>query len=271
MRKSRVKAALRKDRPALFYCLHLEDPSVWEMASLIAPDCLWLDLEHHSHSLRTASELMRAARVGTSDVIARPAKGEYMRMQRMLESGAQGILYPRCDDAKEAQEVVQWCKFAPLGRRGVDGGNPDMPYLSMEMANYVRVANEQTFLIIQIEDERASHEAEAILAIEGVDGVMLGPGDFSVLEGFPGQLQHKKIELALDRIATAARNTGKHWGTAVGAVQRAQELVEAGARLLFTGADIVVIKNEREQIAEDWASMGVHFENRLLVNSEELE
>ena len=264
MRMSRVKAALRKDRPALFYCLHLEDPSVWEMASLIGPDCLWLDLEHHSHSLRTASELMRAARVGTSDVIARPAKGEFMRMQRMLESGAQGILYPRCDNAQEAQEAVQSCKFAPLGRRGCDGGNPDMPYLSMDIADYVRVANEETFLIIQIEDELASQEVEAILAVEGVDGAMLGPGDFSVLEGIPGQLQHEKIQQALDRIATAARNTGKHWGTTVDSVQRAEELVEAGARLLFTGADIVVIKNELEKIAEDWGSMGVHFENRLL-------
>ena len=271
MRMSRVKTALRQDRPALFYCLHLEDPSVWEMVSLIGPDCLWLDLEHHSHSLRTASELMRAARVGTSDVIARPAKGEFMRMQRMLECGAQGILYPRCDNAQEAQEVVQACKFAPLGRRGADGGNPDMPYLSMDIAEYVRVANEQTFLIIQIEDELASHEAEAILSLEGVDGVMLGPGDFSVLEGFPGQFQHDKIQQALARIATAARNTGKHWGTTVDTVQRAEQLVEDGARLLFTGADIVVIKKALERIAEDWGAMGIRFENRLSFNSEERE
>ena len=268
MRMSRVKAGLREGRPVLFYALHLDDPSVWELASLIGPDCLWLDLEHHSHSLRTAAELMRAARVGTSDVIARPGKGEFMRMQRMLESGAQGIMYPRCDNAQEAQEVVSWCKFAPLGRRGFDGGNPDMPYVSMEMAEYVTAANQQTFLIIQIEDERASREAEAILAVEGVDGVMLGGADFSVLEGIPGQFGHEKIQHALDRIATAARNTGKHWGTSAGTVARAQQLIDAGARLLFSGADIVAVKNALEQVEEDWGRLGLQFENRLGRNSE---
>jgi 4-hydroxy-2-oxoheptanedioate aldolase len=233
------------------------------MVSLIGPDCLWLDLEHHALSLETAAGLIRATRVGTSDVIARPAKGEYMRMQRMLEVGAQGILYPRCDNAEEAREVVQWCKFAPLGRRGFDGGGADMPYLGMEMVDYIRAANEQTFLIIQIEDERASREVEAILDVKGVDGVMLGAADFSVLEGVPGQFNHPKVQSALDRIATAAKNTGKHWGTTVGNPTAAQQLVDAGARLLFSGADLLAVKNAVEQVAKDWHSVGIRFENRL--------
>lgn len=263
MRKSRVVSRLREDQPVVFYCLHLNDPSVWELASLIGPDCLWLDLEHHVHSVETASELIRAARVGSSDVIARPAKGEFMRMQRLLEGGAQGIIYPRCDGADEAREVVRWCKFAPLGQRGFDGGNPDMPYLSMEMADYVRTANEQTFLIIQIEDEATSRQAEQILSVDGVDGVMLGRADYSVLGGFPGDFNHPSIQQALDRLASAARNTGKHWGTTVGSLEDARQLTEAGSRLLFTGADIVAVKNAITELGESWQSIGVRFESRF--------
>src|SRR4029079_9656066 len=128
MRRSRILAKLARHEPVFVTTLHLADASLFEMTSLMGFDGIWIDREHHGHSLETAQNLMRAARVGASDIIARPAKGEFMRLGRMLESGAQGIMYPRCDDAREAAEAVKWAKFPPLGRRGFDGGNADMPY-----------------------------------------------------------------------------------------------------------------------------------------------
>src|SRR5690349_18777398 len=118
MRNSRIKAKLARNEPALCTQLHFTDPSVFELTSLMGFDGIWMDLEHHGYSVETAGQLMRAARVGTSDIVARPAKGEFMRMARLLELGAQAIMYPRCDSAEEAAEVVKWAKFAPLGRRG---------------------------------------------------------------------------------------------------------------------------------------------------------
>ena len=137
MRKSIVKEKLRRKEAVIGVALHLTDPSVYEMTSLAGFDYIWMDLEHHAYSVETASNLMRAARVGTSDIMARPAKGEFMRIGRLLESGAHGILYPRCDNADEAREVVRWSKFGPLGTRGFDGANGDMPYCSMDMAEYI--------------------------------------------------------------------------------------------------------------------------------------
>ena len=133
MRTSKIKAKLKRDEPVLLTTLHLTDPSLFELTSLMGFDGIWMDMEHHGYSVETATTLMRAARVGTADIMVRPAKGEFMRMGRMLEAGAQGIMYPRCDDADEARQVVTWSKFAPLGRRGFDGGNPDMPYCTMPM------------------------------------------------------------------------------------------------------------------------------------------
>ena len=90
MRFSRVKAKLRRGEPALVVTCHFIDPSVFELTSLLGFDGIWLDLEHHSTSTETASQLMRAARVGVSDVIVRPAKGEFMRIGRILEAGGEG-------------------------------------------------------------------------------------------------------------------------------------------------------------------------------------
>src|SRR3954470_12076876 len=102
MRPSRVKAKLRRGEPVLLTTLHLTDPSLYELTSLLGFDGIWMDLEHHGYSLETALTLMRAARVGAADILARPAKGEFMRLSRFLEAGAQGIMYPRCEDAAEA-------------------------------------------------------------------------------------------------------------------------------------------------------------------------
>src|SRR5262249_17954279 len=187
---------------------------------------------HHGYSLETASSLMRAARVGSSDIVARPAKGEFMRMGRMLEAGATGIMYPRCSDAAEAAEVVTWTKFAPLGRRGFDGAGADAPYCTMSVADYVRQANEQTFVIVQLEEQPAVDQAGAIAAVEGVDALMFGPADFSVLEGIPGRFTHPKVQTAIKRVAAAARNQGKDWGMPVSSPTHCKQLQDLGARLL---------------------------------------
>jgi 4-hydroxy-2-oxoheptanedioate aldolase len=263
MRKSVIKAKLAKNEPVLLTQLHFTDPSVFELASLMGFDGIWMDMEHHYYSVQTAANQMRAARVGTADILARPAKGEFMRLSRMLEAGAQGIMYPRCDDEKEAAEVVKWAKFAPLGKRGFDGGNADMPYCTMPMADYIREANEQTFLLIQLEEQHAVDRVEAILEVPGVDVVFLGPADFSVLSGIAGQWDHPKMLKAMERIAKAAAQAGKHWGTPAFSVEHARHLLDMGARLLCHGADIIMVKNGLEAIQKQFAAIGLTFNNQL--------
>lgn len=263
MRKSRIRAKLRENEPALITTLHLCDPSLFELASLMGFDGLWLDLEHHSHSVETAQTMMRAARVGTSDVVARPAKGEFMRLGRLLEAGAQGIMYPRCDNAAEAADVVKWSKFPPLGSRGCDGGNADMPYLSMPLSSYMAAANNETFIAIQLEEQHAIECADEIAAVEGVDILMFGPGDYSASIGVPGQMAHPKLEDATIRIANAARRQGKHWGRPVANAEDAKKYIDLGARFLTCGADIVMVKNGLEQLQRQFEALGMSFHNLL--------
>ena len=262
MRPSVVKAKLAAGDPVLVVCLHFTDASLYEMTSLLGFDCIWMDLEHHGYTVETASNLMRAARVGGSDIMARPAKGEFMRMCRMLEMGAQGIMYPRCESAAEAAEVVKWAKFAPQGRRGVDGANADMPYLMMPVVDYIRTANERIFVVIQIEDAGAAANADEIAAVPGVDVLFLGPGDFSILGGFPGQMNHPAIEAAMQQVASAARRAGKHWGMPCFSVDHGRRLIEMGARFIAHGADIIMIKRALEQIQQQFGPLGFQFGNR---------
>ena len=263
MRPSRIKAKLKQNEPVLLTSLHFADASLYEMTSLMGFDGIWLDLEHHGHSVETATNLMRAARVGSSDILARPAKGEFMRMSRLLEAGAHGILYPRCDDAAEAREVVRWSKFAPLGARGFDGANSDAPFCSMPMEDYLKQANDETFVAIQIEDPKALEHVEEIAAVDGVDVLFLGPADFSILSDIPGQFDHEIITAAIDRIAAAAADNAIHWGMPCFSVDHAKQLMAKGARFLPHKADIVTIKQSHEQMQADFGELGFTFDNRL--------
>ena len=263
MRKSRIRRKLADNEPVLITTLHLASPAMFELASLMGFDGLWIDLEHHSLSLESAESLMRAARVGQSDIVARPAKGEFMRLGRLLEAGAQGIMYPRCDNAAEAAEVVKWAKFPPLGKRGCDGGNPDMPYCTMPLNRYLREANEQTFIVIQIEEEAALDHVEEIAAVDGVDVLMLGPGDFSSLGGFAGELDHPRIEKAAERIAAAARSAGKHWGRPLISPDEASLYLELGATFLPYSSDLTILKNGWESMQTRFSLDGFTFANQL--------
>lgn len=263
MLPSRIKTKLAQGQPVLVAGVSFSDPSVFELVSLMGFDGIWLDLEHHSHSVEAANNFIRAARVGVSDVIARPAKGEFMRMSRLLEAGAKGIMYPRCDDANEATEVVRWSKFAPLGERGIDGANPDAPYCSMAVDEYVKSANRETFIVIQLEQADALDRVDSIAAVPGIDILMLGPADFSVLSGIPGQFDHALIRDAKKKIAAAARNTGIHWGTTCATTQQIQDALELGARFICHGADILMVKRGLEQIREECSSLGFSFDTAV--------
>lgn len=260
MRPSKIKAKLRRGEPVLITTLHLLDPSLYELASLMGFDGLWMDLEHHATSVETASALMRAARVGTADVMVRPAKGEFMRLGRLLEAGAQGILYPRCDDAAEARELVAWSKFAPLGRRGCDGANPDMPYGFLPVERYIAEANEQTFLVVQIEDPAALEHVEEIAAVDGVDVLFLGPGDFTILSGIPGQFSHPAVADAIRRIAAAAQRAGKAWGMPSPSPERTRELLAQGARFITHASDVMLVKHALDAIRRGFAPLGFTFD-----------
>jgi 4-hydroxy-2-oxoheptanedioate aldolase len=263
MRPSKIKAKLSRGEPVLVTTIHFMDPSAYELASLMGFDGLWMDLEHHACSLETAAGLMRAARVGTTDMLVRPAKGEYMRLGRILEAGAQGIMYPRCSNAAEAREVVKWAKFAPLGQRGIDTGNADNPYCCLPLDQYVKQANEETFLVVQLEDRDAVTNAREIAEVEGVDVLFFGPGDFSVLSGIPGQIDHPLIEEAIRAVATAAKAAGKHWGMPVGSPERARQVLDLGGRLLAHGADLLWVKAGLEETRRRFGPLGFTFDGRF--------
>lgn len=251
MYPSTVLRKLASGQTAYGTALQFVDPAVFEMTASLGFDAIWLDMEHHSLSDHQGAELIRATRAGgPTDVVIRPGKGEFMRMARLLEAGAHGVMYPRCETPAEAAEVVRWAKFAPIGERGFDGAGADGDYMSLSMPDYLQRANANTFIIIQIEDRRSLDRCEEMLATPGVDMLMLGPADLSVLSGHPGVFDHPNVTTAFQQVADAAKKTGKSWASTSFSIEHALKLAQMGAGLVFHGADIVFVRRGLTTVRE---------------------
>lgn len=242
MQLSKVKQIWKDDGLALGTLVKSTDPNHTEVLAQMGFDFLWYDLEHSDKSVETFAGLCRAARIGDVDVLARPARWETMRMGRMMEAGAHGIMYPRCESAKEAREVIRWAKFSPLGERGFDGGSADNNFGSYPADDYTQKANKETWVLIQIESPAALPHVSEIAEIEGVDGIFFGPGDFSLLSGKPGQIKDKEVLQAASQIAKDTLAAGKVFGTLVFDADHSKFMQDAGAKLLIHGADIIYYK-----------------------------
>jgi len=251
VKKSIVKARWAAGKTATCAILHLADGAYAEFAAAQdCFDCIWYDLEHGPISVERAADLFRAVRLQGKDVMARPGKGEFMRMGRMLEHGANGIMYPRCETAEDAREFVRWAKFAPLGERGFAGDNAEAGYGTSDVNAYVTAANDETFLAPMIESPTALANAQAIAEVEGVDMLFFGPGDYSVLSGIRGPLDSSEILKAIEKACGIARNAGKHFGSLAITDAQIRRLTDMGADFFMAYSDMAAIAESFARTAE---------------------
>ena len=237
MRESKVLRQLRAGKVATSIKLNMADPRVAEIAAMCGFDCIWVDMEHVPNDFYTIENVIRAAKNYDTDVITRVAKGCYSDYIRPFEADSTGIMVPHVMSLKEAKEIVYFTKFHPIGRRPIDGGNADGKYCILPGNDYMRMANEQRFVIIQIEDPEPMAELEEICALPGIDMIFFGPADFSQGLGIPNDFANEKITEARRLIAKTARKHGKFAGT-VGSMQNQDELIAMGYQFINLGSDV---------------------------------
>src|SRR5580765_7242379 len=132
-------------------------------------DAVWLDQEHAGLSIAQIEQACLAARAVGIDSFVRLAPTDYATVMRPLEAGAGGVMAAQVRSAAQAEDVLQWSKFYPRGVRGVNGSGVDGRYATMPMPDYLRRANDDTFVAIQIEHIGAVEEVEKIAALKDVD------------------------------------------------------------------------------------------------------
>ncbi len=238
MRRSKVLDKLRSGEFANCFKVNIPDPRVAEIVALSGFDCVWLDQEHIGQDWSAMAASIWAAKAHDADIMVRIARGGYSDYVRPLELDATGIMVPHVMGVDDARKVIEMTRFYPQGRRALDGGNNDAAYAMMDFHDYIKTANRERFVVLQIEDPEPMEELEEIAALDGFDVLFFGPGDYSQGIGHPGEWDHPRIVDARKRIAEVAHQYGKFAGT-VGSPANLEELKEMGYHFVSSGADVV--------------------------------
>jgi len=209
-------------------------------------DSLYIDLEHSSLTLQATSQIsIMALEAGIPALVRVPANTpEYI--SRVLDGGALGVIAPGVCSAEEARAVVAAARYAPAGRRGLVAGLPHFAFRSIPAAEALPVLNEATLVMVQCESAASLEATEEIVAIDGIDMVMIGSNDLLADLGLAGQYDHPSLAQAYERVIAACRRLGKHVG--VGGLATRPDLVarfvQLGARYVSTGTDLAFLAAE---------------------------
>ncbi len=203
-------------------------------------DMLYIDMEHASFSIETTGQICLAALSAGIPAFVRVPSNTPDYISRVLDGGALGIVAPGVGSAEEARAVVQAAKFPPFGERGAGGPFPHLQYRSFPAAEANAALNDATMVIVQFKSADAIERAEEIVAVDGVDMVLIGVNDMLASLGLAGQYDHPKVREAYARTIEVCRKHGKHVGVG-GLASRpklAAEFVAMGARMISTGTDL---------------------------------
>jgi len=229
--KNATKAKLKADKTAIGVRMDFTSSAIVESMAGLGFDFVYFDLEHGPSSVESCQDMFRAAEVAGLTPLVRVSSYDPGYVDRFLDSGAMGIIFPHCNTKQDAEAAVRAVKYPPQGERGA-GGRP-LTLSGMPINDYIREANRETLVVTMIEEMEALENLPEILTVEGLDVLWIGRVDLSVSSGIPGKLDDPKIQGAVDRIITEGRAAGKVVGVGAVNADRPEQIngfIKQGAR-----------------------------------------
>lgn len=244
------KAALAASEPQIGLWVSSGEAAVTELVATADFDWLVLDGEHAPNDLRSLRDQLMVVEPAPAHAVVRIPFGEVWLVKQALDAGAQTIIVPMIDTAEEAAEMARAMRYPPDGIRGMGASGGRVSHFG-KIADYVQTANEQVCLLVQAETRKALENLDDILAVDGVDGVFIGPADLSADMGYPGNAAAPEVQ---DTIETAIRkisDSDKAAGILVQSLDAAEKYLDIGATFVAVGIDTVIFAKAVRQLAKD--------------------
>lgn len=197
-----LKSRLAGKELTLGSWISLAHPAVAEIMAGAGFEWLVVDLEHSAITLGEAAELIRVIDLGGVVPLVRVSANDPVQIKRVMDAGAHGVIVPMVNTASEAEQAVAAVHYPPRGRRGV--GLARAQGYGTTFERYRDWLNRESMVIVQVEHIEAVNNLAAILAVEGVDGFIVGPYDLSGSLGLPGEFEHPQMAAALEEIRQVA-------------------------------------------------------------------
>ena len=234
----------------------IQNPAVAVVAHHAGLDFIMLDLEHGPYTLETVGDVFKVGRaLGLGCFVRVPelAKGY---VSRCLDAGATGIMVPMLESVEQAQLLVRWAKYAPLGSRGFGGIGGHTNFVSIganATSAFMAKANVDTLAIAQIETAQAIQNIDVIATVSGIDALLIGPNDLAISMGCAGDLLGDTVDKAIGKVAAAAKKHGKIFGMH-GPDPLTERWLPRGLTLVMSNLDANILANGLKAISQKFKS-----------------
>ncbi|MCW6508427.1 aldolase/citrate lyase family protein [Lichenifustis flavocetrariae] len=232
---NRFKRALREGRQQIGIWCSLPGGTAAEVLAGAGYDWVLFDTEHSPGDPSTVLAQLQAAAPYSVSAVVRPATNDTVLIKRYLDVGAQTLLIPYVQNAEEVRAATSAMLYPPAGLRGVSGWTRANRF--GRVTDCARRAAEELCLLVQVETVEALGEIEAIAAVEGVDGIFIGPADLAASMGYPGQPGHPDVSAAVEDAIRRIRGAGKPAGILTLDNAFAQRCIDVGTLFTAVGTD----------------------------------
>lgn len=240
MRPNKLKQTLRDGKAATNAWLSIPSSYSAELIAHCGFDAVTVDMQHGMIDFGQALAMLQAISATSATPLVRPQSSDPVQIMRLLDAGAYGVICPQVDDADIARSVVAACKYPPAGERsfgpsrGLLYGGPD----------YFAHANTEILVFVMIESRKAVANLDSILDVPGVDGIYIGPNDFSLsYGGAPSSEPGGEVAEVIEHVRAQAQRRNLHTGVFCADGPMAQRRIEQGFRLVTPGNDATILKN----------------------------
>ncbi len=251
MRINSVKKALAEGKLQLG-CgwSNLRSASIARILAAAGFHWTYLDSEHGSFGIETLQDMCREATVAGLSPLVRVADLQYSLIARALDIGAEGIVLPRVESPELLERAVSWTKYPPVGIRGYGLTPMHLDHEAVSFTDVIEHMNANTMVVLQIETKRAVEARDELLAVPGVDAVMMGPADLSVSLGVAGDFQHPKMVEAMEAVRDACLRHGVAPGTQTRTPELALFWKQRGMKFLGCGNESGMLLGGARQIVQ---------------------
>jgi 2-keto-3-deoxy-L-rhamnonate aldolase RhmA len=236
---NRLKTKLAKGEVCIGATVTLSSPVIAELFSRVGFDWLWLEMEHTTMSYESVLAMLQATNGADISAIVRVPWNDKTMIKRVLDAGPDGIIVPLITSAEEAEAAVRAIKYPPWGERGA--GLSRAQAYGMHMGDYMATANDEVTTILMIEHIKAVENIEAILAVKGVDSVMVGALDLSGTMNLLGKTDDPKVEAAIQTVLAACKKAGMPCGIITTSAEAANKRIAEGFTNVILGIDILYL------------------------------
>lgn len=233
------KQNLNSGTPQIGTYISLASPQICEIFSNLDFDWLWLDLEHSAIDISSAEHILQACNVNTPCLVRTP-NNDHVWLKRILDLGPSGVIVPMVNSAQAAKAAVDACRYPPLGNRSIGTGRASGYGLNIK--EYLKNANEQLSVILQIEHIDAVNNINAIVTTTGIDAYFLGPFDLSASLGQMGNIDHPDVINCINIVQKACNKHNKPLGIYAANTQQAKIYIEMGFSFICVGQDSIFLQ-----------------------------